>query len=134
MVCQRHRKPSAAVFHKDFNTEATGMEKTSGVPDSIVLESFNTGVTGMGTLNQMMGWTQADERKLQNLMERKADTYGKNKATLLGVVERSITNADNGLCGDITDTLINNADQFLDALKPFDSGVRVAPEEIQEAL
>lgn len=71
-------------------------------------------------------WTKADQRALEELQKRKAEFDSKTRGALIAAVQRADLGAFTQL-DDICDTLIANADEFRDALAPFDSGVRCAP-------
>lgn len=73
----------------------------------------------------MSNWTQEDERRFNEMTVRRSLVLSKKREA----VERAAKHAN--LFGAVTtenlvDLLIANADMLRDALKPFDSGIRVA--------
>lgn len=68
-------------------------------------------------------WTHSEEHQLQQLLQRKKELMEKNTKPLVELVSttglRHETSDEN-----IAELLMAHADQFRDALEPFDSGVR----------
>lgn len=70
-------------------------------------------------------WTDADERELQSMINRKAAFETQARIPVINVVQRI-----RGTLGavhnesQLVDALITHADAIRDALAPFDSGVR----------
>ena len=73
----------------------------------------------------MERWTNREESELQRLMKRKIELTAKNMAPLVELVKREV---EPERCAEnIAEALAANADDFRDALEPFDSGIRAAP-------
>lgn len=70
-------------------------------------------------------WTNEDERQLMQMQERRARLLKEGFEPLAALV------ADEALCNcannkEIAECLMKRADEFRDALEPFDSGIRCA--------
>lgn len=74
----------------------------------------------------MERWTHSDEAALRKMQERKKRILEASKKPLYDLVLR--LRLDHSANHEILDILVTNADAFRDALEPFDSGVRCAPE------
>jgi hypothetical protein len=88
--------------------------------------------------NKPVKWSVQDQRALDDLIERKEQFMTINQAPIeeivVGLTPGHLTDLEklpvktHALRKYMTEMMINNADQIRDALAPFDSGVRHAPE------
>lgn len=78
-------------------------------------------------MNTNETWTPADEAAFHEMTYRRACVMGLRRAAVVAVVE-TFDDSESmiGMHSSIVDWLINNADAVRDALRPYDSGVRVA--------
>jgi hypothetical protein len=68
-------------------------------------------------------WTNQDEADLQRRIARKEELTARNMAPLIALCCKYLGDEDDGI--DFAEALVSYADEFRDALEPFDSGVRV---------
>ena len=71
-------------------------------------------------------WTHEDERMLASLVERKNRVTAANMVPLVKLAEELIKETT---AGNLAEALAATAEELRDALEPFDSGIRVAPNE-----
>lgn len=75
-----------------------------------------------------MRWTQNDEQNFQRLQKRRVTHRSESKGALMDVIRRAFPGAPEEVEA-IFDDMVPLADEFRDALKPFDSGVRGKAQE-----
>ena len=79
-------------------------------------------------MNNKDRWTNEDEIKLQAMLRRKEAVQEANMRPLAALVKQHFSPPV--FYKELAETLANNADAFRDALEPFDSGERVAEEQV----
>ena len=79
-------------------------------------------------MNNKDRWTNEDEIRLQEMLRRKDEVLEANIRPVIELAEEHLVGL--GFAWEIAEALANNADAFRDALEPFDSGERVAEEQV----
>ncbi len=72
-------------------------------------------------------WTRDDDRRLEEMQERKERVLKARLDPLRTLVAEDMPHIRSHQADDIADWLVKHADNLRDLLAPFDSGVRVAP-------
>lgn len=78
-------------------------------------------------------WSAADEREFQSLSERRGRIMTERRAALDRVVAALHPHHSHDDRAKLAEAMISRADDVRDALEPYDSGVRSAPEITPEA-
>lgn len=73
---------------------------------------------------QSQKWSARDEAQLQELVARREKVMAENRAPVKNLVSQAMSSYNGIQEEDLVNELIANADAFLDALRPFDSGIR----------
>lgn len=73
-------------------------------------------------------WGAADEAQFQRLQEQRTRVLDQRRRALDNTLQLTLNHLEDGERKQIAELLIRDADSIRDALEPYDSGIRCAPE------